>query len=69
MAQFERYKAGTKDWRWRLRSANGEIVAEANQQYPTKKAVLDGVKAVVVNVVQASDRTTGGDPLVVDVED
>jgi len=43
-AKFEIYKSGTQ-YRWRLKAANGEIVA-SGEAYKTLSGAKDGVEAV-----------------------
>lgn len=43
-AKFEIYKSGA-EYRWRLKAANGEIVA-SGEAYTTKAGAKDGVDAV-----------------------
>ena len=33
-------------WRWLLRSATGEVIAEAGRSYPSKKAALEAIDEV-----------------------
>lgn len=44
-AQFEIYKDGTGQYRFRLKAANGEVVA-TGESYETKAGVINGVDAV-----------------------
>ena len=43
--QYEVYQIWNKDWRWRLRAHNGEILAAATQGYSRK---IDAVKTIKV---------------------
>ncbi|WP_422012708.1 YegP family protein [Roseateles sp.] len=43
-AKYEWYQAAAGGFRWRLKAANGEIVA-AGEDYKTKAGVLRGIKA------------------------
>jgi uncharacterized protein YegP (UPF0339 family) len=45
MATFGLYAGKDLKWRWRLRSANGQIIANG-QGYTTKDAAQDGIAAV-----------------------
>jgi len=45
LPKFEVYQAANSQWAWRLKSANGEIVAQG-ETYKTKAGALRGVKAV-----------------------
>ena len=42
---FEIYENGFKDWRWRLRAANGEPVA-SGESYTTERACRNGIRVV-----------------------
>ena len=43
-ARYEVYQDASGEWRWRLKSANGEIVA-SGEGYKRKQGALSGVKA------------------------
>jgi hypothetical protein len=43
--RFEFWLAAPKDWRWHLKSGNGEIVAQG-EGYITKTGVQRGIEAV-----------------------
>lgn len=45
---FEIYKSGqtTADWRWRLVSANGQVLADSAQSYPQKADCQRSIYAV-----------------------
>jgi uncharacterized protein YegP (UPF0339 family) len=51
-AKFEVYKSG-ESHRWRLKAANGEIVA-SGEAYGSKSAAKDGVEAVRRAAAEAS---------------
>lgn len=44
LARYEVYQDAIGAWRWRLKSANGEIVA-SGEGYTRKQGALAGVKA------------------------
>lgn len=44
LARYQYYKDAAGDWRWRLKAANGEIVA-SGEGYSRKQGVLAGIKA------------------------
>ncbi|BAK33852.1 hypothetical protein MLP_08380 [Microlunatus phosphovorus NM-1] len=44
--QFEIYKDGAGQFRWRLKMANGEVVANSDECFP--EATMAGLKAEVV---------------------
>jgi uncharacterized protein len=59
-ARFEVYKDGKGEYRWRLRTGNGQVIATGGEGYSSKANALGGVKAVqrdapVAQVVDADD--------------
>jgi uncharacterized protein len=59
-ATFEVYKDGNGEYRWRLRTGNGQVIATGGEGYSSKANALGGVKAVrrdapVAQVVDADD--------------
>lgn len=57
MAKYEWYQDAAGEFRWRLKAANGEVVA-SGEGYKTKSGVLRGIDAhrraaVTTRVVQA----------------
>ena len=44
--QFELYTDDVGAWRWRFRAHSGEILADGNEGYATKKECEDGVKVI-----------------------
>jgi uncharacterized protein len=59
-ATFEVYKDGKGEYRWRLRTGNGQVIATGGEGYSSKANALGGVKAVqrdapVAQVVDADD--------------
>jgi hypothetical protein len=45
-AKFEVYKDGKGEYRWRLRTGNGQVFATGGEGYSTKANALGGIKAV-----------------------
>lgn len=45
-AKFHVYKDGKGEYRWRLRSGNGQVIANGGEGYTTKAAALGGIAAV-----------------------
>ena len=46
MANFELYKDAKGEFRWRLKSANGQIIATGGEGYTSKAGALNGIEAV-----------------------
>ncbi len=46
MAKFELYKDGKGEYRWRLKSANGQVIATGGESYTSKAGALNGIEAV-----------------------
>ena len=46
MMHFELYKGRGEEWRWRLRAANGNIVADSGESYTTKASAEAGIASV-----------------------
>lgn len=46
MAKFELYKGNDSQYRWRLKSANGQIIAIGGEGYTTKAGAQNGIAAV-----------------------
>jgi uncharacterized protein YegP (UPF0339 family) len=44
--KFEVYKDGQGQFRWRLRTSNGQVIATGGEGYTTKASALGGIKAV-----------------------
>jgi len=44
--KFQVYKDTKNDWRWRLKAANGKIVADSAEGYSSKQACLNGINLV-----------------------
>ncbi|HWN08410.1 MAG TPA: DUF1508 domain-containing protein [Pyrinomonadaceae bacterium] len=43
---FHIYKDQANEYRWRLKAANGRILADSGEGYTTKQACLDGITLV-----------------------
>ncbi len=46
MAKFELYEDTRGEFRWRLKSGNGQNIANGGEGYTTKAAALNGIAAV-----------------------
>lgn len=46
MAKFELYQDGKGEYRWRLKSGNGQVIANGGEGYTTKAAAQNGIDAV-----------------------
>jgi uncharacterized protein YegP (UPF0339 family) len=44
--KFEIYKDSKKDYRWRLKSANGKIIADCAEGYKRKKTIVRFIEDV-----------------------
>lgn len=44
LARYQAYPDTAGEWRWRLKSANGEVVA-SGEGYTRKQGALSGIKA------------------------
>lgn len=51
-AKFEVYQSQNGEYRFRLKAANGEIVAQG-QGYTTKSACLNGIESIKTNAASA----------------
>jgi uncharacterized protein len=58
-AKFEIYEDGKGEFRFRLKAANGEVVA-SGESYKTKSGVINGIDAVKRAAAEAEidDKTT-----------
>jgi uncharacterized protein YegP (UPF0339 family) len=45
-ARFEVFKDRAGEWRWRLRAANGRIIADSGEGYKQRARCLSGLAAV-----------------------
>jgi uncharacterized protein YegP (UPF0339 family) len=52
-AKFEVYKSPNGEFRWRLKSANGQIIATGGEGYTRKDGALHGIDAVRRDAVAA----------------
>lgn len=52
MGKFEIFQDQANQYRWRLKAANGEIIAQS-QGYTTKSACKNGIESVKVNAPTA----------------
>jgi len=43
---FHIYQDHKNEWRWRLKAANGKVLADSGEGYNTKQACKDGVDLV-----------------------
>lgn len=46
MAKFELYQDGQGEYRWRLKSSNGQVIATGGEGYTSKAGALNGIEAV-----------------------
>lgn len=61
MGKFEVYKDAAAEYRWRLRAANGKIVADCGEGYTAKRDCLHGIELVQKLAADAKiDDATGG---------
>ena len=44
--KFHIYKDAAGEWRWRLKAANGKVLADSGEGYNTKQACKDGIDLV-----------------------
>jgi uncharacterized protein YegP (UPF0339 family) len=45
-AKFEVYTSSNGEYRWRLKSGNGQVIATSGEGYTTKDSALNGIDAV-----------------------
>jgi uncharacterized protein YegP (UPF0339 family) len=45
-ASFELYKDAKDEYRWRLKSANGQVIATGGEGYTSKAGAENGIEAV-----------------------
>lgn len=45
-ATFEVYEDDAGEWRWRLRTANGNVIADSAEGYSSQSAALNGLDTV-----------------------
>ena len=46
MAKFELYKSSNGEFRWRLKSGNGQIIATSGEGYTSKSGAQNGIDAL-----------------------
>jgi uncharacterized protein YegP (UPF0339 family) len=46
LAKFELYKDSKGEFRWRLKSGNGQVIATGGEGYTSKAGALNGIEAV-----------------------
>ena len=58
MGKFEIYKDSQGEFRWRLRAANGEVIA-SGEGYTSKAGCLNGIESVRENapIAEIEDQT------------
>ena len=54
MAKFELYKSSNGEFRWRLKSGNGQIIATSGEGYTSKSGAQNGIDAVKRDAVAAT---------------
>lgn len=54
MAKFELYKSSNGEFRWRLKSGNGQIIATSGEGYTSKSGAQNGIDAVKRDAAAAS---------------
>jgi len=47
-ACLEVYRDASRDWRWRLKAANGRIVADSGEGYRRKSSMIRGIECTRV---------------------
>lgn len=45
-AKFELYNSANGEFRWRLKSANGQVIATGGEGYTRKDGAINGIEAV-----------------------
>ncbi len=53
-ATFELFRDDADEWRWRLRHANGNIIADSGEGYTTKANAKKGIRSVKANAPDAA---------------
>jgi hypothetical protein len=59
-ATFELYEDNAGEWRWRLRHANGNIIADSGEGYTTKDNARNGIESVKTNAADATIEEVDG---------
>ena len=44
--RFEKYRDRARKWRWRLRAANGKVIADSGEGYETESGCDNGIRLV-----------------------
>jgi uncharacterized protein YegP (UPF0339 family) len=44
--KYHVYKDSSGEWRWRLKAANGKVLADSGEGYSSKQACKDGIDLV-----------------------
>ena len=64
--RFEIYKGHNGDWRWRLRTQNGNVIADSAEGYAHRSDCERGIELVKssagASVVDMSTKIAGGGP-------
>jgi uncharacterized protein YegP (UPF0339 family) len=53
-ATFEVYQDKAGEYRWRMRSSNGQVIASSGQGYKEKRSCLDGIESVKRHAADAA---------------
>jgi uncharacterized protein len=53
-AKFEIYKDGRGEFRWRLKSGNGQVIASGGEGYTSRSGAENGINAVKRDAPDAS---------------
>lgn len=61
MAKFEIYKDGKGEFRWRLKSGNGQTIATGGEGYASKAGCQNGIQAVKRDAPDADVDDTSND--------
>ncbi len=59
---FEVYQDNAEEWRWRLRAANGELVADSGEGYANRSKAMDAVERVQSYAADATCWRSGARP-------
>ena len=52
---FHVYKDNAGEWRWHLKSANGQIIADSGEGYVNKQDCLNGINLVKESISSPVD--------------
>jgi len=55
MMHFQIYRDAASLWRWRLRAANNEIVADSAEGYASKRNVMRAVNKLVAQMLNVAE--------------